>query len=625
LSTITGLSPFISLTTTGSSGTSTLSSGVLNVPTYTLSGLGGQPLSTNLTSISGLTYASTSFVKMTGAGTFALDTNTYYLSSNPSGFTSNTGTVTTASVVSANGFAGTVANASTTPAITLSTSVTGLLKGNGTAISAASAGTDYQAPITLTTTGTTGAATLLGSTLNIPQYSGASGGGAFVPLSGTTDAAPITGRLRTTNNYGVWKQFDPSVGTASSLTTGLITGNANVPIAPGNGYLSQGVHIGNFFSSGGIDYSQSILQANAQDFDGGNITSKIYAQATNQSGVFTASVIVDSTSDNTRLIINNNGGFPNTGLELQGNNVAKWSVAAFNATQDFSIYNNTLGSDALVIKTNTSNVLIGTTTDVASSKLTIDSTTQGVLIPRMTTVNRNAITSPATGLQIYNTNTNANQFWNGSAWLTPMVTLTTTGTTGAAIFNQSTGALNIPQYSGGSGGSSTTFTNQSFTATSGQTVFTISGGYTPGLIVVFYNGSKLATSEYTASNGTTVVLGFAAELNDIIDVDIFTTSDVLTAKAFTTITYSGTPNWDYGTGYNKQITLSGAATLSITNDSDGDYGVLFVTQDGVGGRILTLPVGDNTTGLSVQTTANSIVIYSYVKKGAIRYWNASNR
>lgn len=48
------------------------------------------------------------------------------------------GTVTTVSVVTANGFAGTVATDSTTPAITLTTSVTGILQGNGTAISAAS-------------------------------------------------------------------------------------------------------------------------------------------------------------------------------------------------------------------------------------------------------------------------------------------------------------------------------------------------------------------------------------------------------------------------------------------------------------------------------------------------------
>jgi hypothetical protein len=46
-----------------------------------------------------------------------------------------------------------VATATTTPAITLSTTITGLLKGNGTAISAAVANTDYQgvaAPVTKT-------------------------------------------------------------------------------------------------------------------------------------------------------------------------------------------------------------------------------------------------------------------------------------------------------------------------------------------------------------------------------------------------------------------------------------------------------------------------------------------
>ncbi len=80
------------------------------------------------------------------------------------------GTVTTLSVVSANGFAGTVANPTSTPAITLSTTVNGLLKGNGAAISAASAGTDYQAPISLTTTGTSGLATFEAGVLNIPNY-----------------------------------------------------------------------------------------------------------------------------------------------------------------------------------------------------------------------------------------------------------------------------------------------------------------------------------------------------------------------------------------------------------------------------------------------------------------------
>ena len=56
---------------------------------------------------------------------------------------SSNGTVTSVSVVSANGFAGTVATDTTTPAITLSTTITGVLKGDGTAISAAVANVDY--------------------------------------------------------------------------------------------------------------------------------------------------------------------------------------------------------------------------------------------------------------------------------------------------------------------------------------------------------------------------------------------------------------------------------------------------------------------------------------------------
>lgn len=55
------------------------------------------------------------------------------------------GTVTAVSVASSNGFAGS-SSGGATPILTLSTTITGLLKGNGTAISAATAGTDYSTP-----------------------------------------------------------------------------------------------------------------------------------------------------------------------------------------------------------------------------------------------------------------------------------------------------------------------------------------------------------------------------------------------------------------------------------------------------------------------------------------------
>jgi hypothetical protein len=108
----------------------------------------------------------------------------------PAGGGGGSGTVTKVSVVSTNGFAGTVATDSTTPAISLSTTITGVLKGDGTAISAATAGTDYQAPIKLTTLGTSGAATLISNTLNIPQYTG---GGGSPNLDGGTPSSNYGG------------------------------------------------------------------------------------------------------------------------------------------------------------------------------------------------------------------------------------------------------------------------------------------------------------------------------------------------------------------------------------------------------------------------------------------------
>ena len=60
------------------------------------------------------------------------------------------------------------------------------------------------------------------------------------------------------------------------------------------------------------------------------------------------------------------------------------------------------------------NVGIGTTNPLA--KLDITSTTDGVLLPRMTTTQVNAISSPENGLTVYNTTLNTLCFYNGSSW-----------------------------------------------------------------------------------------------------------------------------------------------------------------------------------------------------------------
>src|SRR5436190_16560107 len=56
------------------------------------------------------------------------------------------------------------------------------------------------------------------------------------------------------------------------------------------------------------------------------------------------------------------------------------------------------------------------TTAHASAILDVKSTTKGILAPRMTTVQRTAIGTPAAGLLVYDTNTNSYWCYNGSVW-----------------------------------------------------------------------------------------------------------------------------------------------------------------------------------------------------------------
>ena len=131
----------------------------------------------------------------------------------PTWAASSGGTVTSVSVVSANGLAGTVATATTTPAITLSTTITGLLKGNGTAISAAASGTDY-APAT------SGTSILYGN-----------GSGGFSNVTIGTGVAFAGGTLSATGSGGTvtsvsWTGGIVSVATATTTPAFTIAGTS---------------------------------------------------------------------------------------------------------------------------------------------------------------------------------------------------------------------------------------------------------------------------------------------------------------------------------------------------------------------------------------------------------------
>jgi hypothetical protein len=60
---------------------------------------------------------------------------------------------------------------------------------------------------------------------------------------------------------------------------------------------------------------------------------------------------------------------------------------------------------------------IGTATPAASAQLEVASTTKGFLPPRLTTAERDAISSPAAGLVLYNSTTNKLQVRTNTAWV----------------------------------------------------------------------------------------------------------------------------------------------------------------------------------------------------------------
>jgi len=211
-------------------GNALISGGVATAPSWGKIGLtthvsGTLPISnggTNGTATAtagAIAYGTGSAYAFTSAGTLG-QVLTSAGAGTPTWAAAATGTVTSVSVVSANGLAGTVATATTTPAITLSTTVTGLLKGNGTAISAATSGTDY-APAT------SGTSILYGN-----------GSGGFSNVTIGTGVAFAGGTLSATGSGGTVTSV---TGTAPVVSSGGTTPAISMAAATTsvNGYLTS--------------------------------------------------------------------------------------------------------------------------------------------------------------------------------------------------------------------------------------------------------------------------------------------------------------------------------------------------------------------------------------------------
>ena len=102
--------------------------------------------------------------------------------------------------------------------------------------------------------------------------------------------------------------------------------------------------------------------------------------------------------------------------DVAGGGVASAGMPSGSDTQ--IQYNNagTFGANANFVFDETA---VGIGTDIPNSTAILDltSTTRGFLMPRMTTTQRDAIPSPATGLEIFNTITNGLEFFDGSDWI----------------------------------------------------------------------------------------------------------------------------------------------------------------------------------------------------------------
>ena len=347
--------------------------------------------------------------------------------------TAGSGTVTKASVVSANGFAGSVATDTTTPAITISTSITGLLKGDGTAISAATSGTDYAIPsgnITGTaaglsttlavTSGGTGLATLtaenviLGNGTSNPTFVAPSTSGNVLTSNGTTWLSQAPAGSGTVTKASVVSANGFAGTVATDTTTPAITISTSITgLLKGDGTAISAATSGTDYvvPSGSITGNAATVTTNASLT--GPITSSGNATSIgSQTG--TGNTFVMSTSPT--LVTPNIGAATGTSLTLSGDLVVNGSTVTLNATTLEIVDKNitlanvatpteiTCDGSGITVKSatdHTFNYVAANTAWTSSENIDLASGKvikfNGVSVLSSTALNKVTVTAPATG------------------------------------------------------------------------------------------------------------------------------------------------------------------------------------------------------------------------------------
>ena len=157
------------------------------------------------------------------------------------------------------------------------------------------------------------------------------------------------------------------------------------------------------------------------------------------------------------------------------------------------------------------------------------------------------------------------------------------------------------------------------------------GNATPGEALVFMTGGTTqSTNERMRIDGSGNVM--VGKTSAAYKVDVHgrgnfdsTLNAPNYSTNFQTLTFGTTTTWDQTKGATAAVTLTGNATLSITNEVVGMYGLIRVTQDATGSRTLILPAGSKVINggggaVALTTTAGATDILSYFYDGTSYYW-----
>lgn len=264
-----------------------------------------------------------------------------------------------------------------------------------------------------------------GSSTSIPSYT-VDAQGRLTASAGNAVIAPAGTLSGTTLNSTVVSSSLTSVGTLSSgaIPASLITagtfGTGSYTFTPSSN--SVGLNLTGQ-SLTGSDASK-LLNITGTWNTSGNPTA-IFANITNTASGSSALLMDLQASGVSQFALTKAGGLTVPGNVTANSGVFTGQVragAALTISWDTrSIM--TSPSDGNILFTNRaatagSTLSLGTSTAAASSMLDITSTSKGVLIPRMTKTQRDAISSPATGLMVWQTdNTPGLRIYNGTNWM----------------------------------------------------------------------------------------------------------------------------------------------------------------------------------------------------------------